>query len=136
MYGFTPARIACGLACVVALFAAGCGSGAKPTGTVSGKVTFKGAPLNTGNVNLISKSGTAAMAKIDAAGQYTIDGALAAGEYTAYATPPLPEPQAPGAKRTAPPKFELPTKFRDPATSGTTVTVNAGSNDLTIEFKD
>jgi hypothetical protein len=131
-----PFRLACGLICVAALVLSGCGQGGKPTGTVSGTVSHKGTPLTSGNVNLISKSGSAAIAKIDEQGRFKVDGAVVAGDYTAYATAPIPEPQAPGSKPAAKTKFELPAKFRDPATSGVTVTVNAGSNDLPIEFKD
>lgn len=136
MTAFTPARVAGGFVVVCALLAAGCGKGEKPTGTVAGKVSYKGAPLTAGNINLISSTGAAAMAKIDATGAFKVDGALEAGDYKVYATPPLPEPQAPGTKAAGPPKFDLPQKFRDPASSGVVVTVKAGSNDLPVEFKD
>jgi hypothetical protein len=125
----------CGFA-ILAAALSGCGPGEKPTGTVSGTVSYKGSKLSAGNVNLISKSGSAAMAKIDDTGNFKVEGAIAAGEYTAYASPPIPEPQAPGSKAGPPKKFDLPVKFRDPSTSGTLVTVNAGSNELPIEFKE
>ena len=129
-------RLAGGFALAFCTLLPGCSPGEKPTGTVSGTVSYKGAKLTAGNVNLISKGGSAAMAKIDETGHYQVDGAITAGEYTAYASAPLPEPQAPGTKVAPPKKFELPLKFRDPSTSGTTVTVAAGSNDLSIEFRD
>ena len=115
--------------------ATGCGGG-KQTGSVSGTVRYKGAPVTAGSINFLSKTGSAAIAKIDATGHFKVDGALETGEYRVYATPPLPEPVAPGTKAPALPKFEVPTKFRDPVASGTTVTVNAGANDIPIEFKD
>lgn len=136
MTAFTPARVAGGFVLVCALLAPGCGKGEKPTGTVAGKVSYKGAPLTAGNINFMSTTGSAGMGKIDPTGAFKVDGALEAGEYKVFATPPLPEPQAPGTKAAAPPKFDLPPKFRDPASSGTTVTIKAGSNDLPIEFKD
>src|SRR5688572_3197971 len=113
MTAFTPARAWGGFVLVFVLFACGCSS-EKPSGKVVGKVTYKGNPVTAGDVNFRSKSGAAAVGRIDASGQFKLDGSLEAGEYQVYATPPLPEPQAPGTKAAAPPKFEVPPKFRDP----------------------
>lgn len=120
---------------VATVGAVGC-SGEKPTGSVAGVVKYKGSPLAAGEVNFISKTGAAASAKIDASGQYKVSGELETGEYKAYVQAPRPEPQAPGTKTAAASKFDLPPKFRDPGSSGVTVTVKAGSNDIPIEFKD
>jgi len=119
---------------VFALAAVGCGGG-KPTGSVAGTVSYNGGPVHAGSLNLISASGAAALAKIGDGGAFKVDGELAAGEYKAYVTPPVPEPLPPGTKATAPKKFEVPAKFQDPTTSGTTVTVKSGSNDLKVEFR-
>lgn len=128
-------RLAGGWLTVALALAVGCG-GEKPTGSVSGTVNYKGAPVTAGTINFLSKTGAGAVAKIDATGHFKMEGELEAGEYKVYATPPLPEPQAPGTKVAAPPKFEVPQKFRDPASSTTTVTVKSGANDIPIEFKD
>ena len=136
MTAFVSARVAGGIVLVLSLFVAGCGGGPKPAGTVAGTVKYKGAPVTVGDVNFLSKTGAAAIAKIDATGQYKIDGALDAGEYKVYASPPEVEQAAPGTKAAAPRKFDLPVKFRDPNSSGVTVTVKSGSNDIAIEFKD
>lgn len=136
MTAFNPARLAGGFVLVFALLGTGCGKGEKPTGTVAGKVSYKGSPLAAGNINFISATGSAGMAKIDAAGRYKVDGELEAGEYKVFATPPLPEPQPPGTKVAGPPKFDLPPKYRDPQSSGVVVTVKAGENDIPVEFKD
>lgn len=131
----SPARTAGGLVlAAVVLAATGCGGG-QTTGSVSGTVTYNGKPVTSGDVNFISSTGTAALAKLDETGGYKID-ALQAGEYKVYVTPPLPEPQAPGAKAGPPRKFEVPPKFRDATTSGVKVTVKGGSNDLPISLKD
>ena len=135
MTAFVSARAAGGIVLVLSLFVAGCGGG-KSAGTVAGTVKYKGTPVTVGDVNFLSKTGAAAIAKIDATGQYKIDGALEAGEYKVYASPPEVEQAAPGMKATAPRKFDLPVKFRDPNSSGVTVTVKSGSNDIAIEFKD
>ena len=120
---------------VAAVLAAGCGAAEKPTGVVAGTVTVKGTPVHTGSLNLLSKTGAAAQARIDDGGAFKVGGELEAGEYRAYVSPPVPEPQAPGTRVTAPKKFEVPAKFQDPATSGVTVTVKTGTNDLTVDFK-
>jgi hypothetical protein len=117
------------------LVAAGCGSGGKPTGTVAGTVTYNGGVLHSGVLNLISKTGAAAQAKIADTGAFKVEGEVEAGEYKAYVTAPLPEPQPPGTKVTAPKKFEVPSKYQDPATSGVTVTVKSGANDVKVDFK-
>lgn len=136
MTALNPARIAGGLVLVFAALGTGCGKVGKETGTVVGKASYKGAPLAAGNLNFLSKTGSAAIAKVGAGGAFQVDGKLEAGEYKVYATAPQPEPQAPGAKASGPPKFELPPKFRDPASSGVTVVVKAGENDISVEFKD
>ena len=135
MTAIAPARITGGLVLVLSLFAAGCNA-EKPTGTVAGKVTYKGKTLAVGDVNFLSKAGAAAIARLDDAGGYKIDGELDAGEYRVYVTPPPPEPAAPGTRPTSAKKFDLPPKFRAPETSGVTVTVKSGSNDILVEFKD
>lgn len=118
----------------LALAAVGCG-GTPSAGSVAGTVTYNGGPVTGGSLNLISSSGAAALAKIGDGGAFKVDGELAPGEYKAYVTPPVPEPQPPGTKAAAPKKFEVPARFQDPTTSGTLVTVKSGSNDLKVEFK-
>lgn len=131
------ARCLAGLVPVaVALVAAGCGGGGKPTGTVAGKVMYNGAPVAAGMVNFLSPTGSAAQAKIAAGGSYAVADPLEAGEYKVFVSPPLPEPQPPGTRPAPPPKFEVPARFRDPASSATTVVVHAGSNDIPVEFKN
>ncbi|VTR91132.1 Uncharacterized protein OS=Planctomyces maris DSM 8797 GN=PM8797T_22398 PE=4 SV=1 [Gemmata massiliana] len=130
------ARTASGLALFCAALAAGGCSSEKPTGTVAGIVKYKGNPLTAGEVNFLSKTGSAGSAKIDANGQYKVTGELEAGEYKAYFAPPRAEPHAPGTKAAAVPKVDVPAKFRDPGSSGVVVTVKPGSNDIAVEFKD
>ncbi len=116
------------------IFAGGCGPSAKPAGTVMGKVTYDGQPLNVGSINLISSMGSAAQAKIGDGGAFKIEGTLDAGEYKAYLSSPKPEPVAPGTKPKATDKFDVVAKCLDPNTSGTKVTVKSGENNVTIEF--
>ncbi|MBN9517391.1 hypothetical protein J0H58_02555 [bacterium] len=120
---------------IAAALAGGCGAGEKQTGTVTGTVAHNGAPVHTGTLNLISKTGAASMAKINDTGAFKLDAPLEAGEYKAYVSPPIPEPQPPGSKAAAPKKFEVPPKFQDPSTSGATVVVKAGANDVKVDFR-
>jgi hypothetical protein len=132
----TAARVLGCFVFVSTLFVAGCSERKKSTGSVAGKVTYKGNPVTAGDVTFRSSSGEAATGKIEGSGQFKLSGPLAAGEYQVFVTPPLPEPQAPGTKAAAPTKFELPQKFRDPSSSGVTVLVKAGDNDIPVAFKD
>jgi hypothetical protein len=117
-----------------AALAAGCGD-SRPTGSLAGTVTYKGNPVQAGSLNLLSRTGAAAQEKLDESGAFKVDGPVEAGEYAAYLGPPVPEPQAPGARRAAPPKFDVPPKYQDPATSGVTVVVKAGTNTVPVEFR-
>lgn len=120
---------------VAVLTAAGCSS-EKPTGTLTGTVSFNGSTVHSGNVNLISTAGDGAMAKIDENGTFKIDSPLPAGDYRVYLSPPVPEPLPPGQKPPKVPKFEVPAKFTDVATTKMTVTVKPGPNEVPLEFKD
>ena len=131
-----PARVVGGLVIgVLAAVAAGCDDG-KPAGSVSGTVIYNGTPVTAGAVNFVSKSGAAAVATIDDAGKYAVDGKLEAGEYTVYVTPPEPPDPVPGVAPAPPKAFPVPPKFRAAATSGVTVTVKPGTNaDVTVDLK-
>jgi hypothetical protein len=131
-----PARAGWLAAAVLAGAAAtGCGGGSGGTGSVAGTVTHAGSPVRGGNLNLISKAGSATQAKIDDDGTFKADGRLPAGDYAAYVTPPEAEPAPPGTKAPAPKKFGVPPKFQSPTTSGVTVSVKGGSNDLKVDFQ-
>jgi len=118
------------------LLATGCGSGEKPSASVGGTVSYNGSPLTSGVVNLISKTGSAGMAKISDRGAFEVEGNLEIGNYTAYVSPPTIEPQPPGQKPAPAVKFDLPKKFQAPGTSNTTVTVKAGANRIAVELAD
>ncbi|MBO0699966.1 MAG: hypothetical protein J2P46_16330, partial [Zavarzinella sp.] len=63
-----PPRTRAAVIAFVAVLAAGCGS----TTTVSGTVTYKGAPLSGGSVTLVSGDGVAHSGAIQPNGTYTI----------------------------------------------------------------
>lgn len=60
------------------VFLSGCG---KSTGSVSGKVTFKGAPLKAGTVGFVDLSGKSVGGAIDSEGRFLVR-SIPAGEYT------------------------------------------------------
>lgn len=128
-------RLVVAACALVAVAGAGC-NGDKPTGTVSGTVSYKGAPLASGDVNFLGKNGAAAVGKIDATGAFKIDEPLEADDYRVYFSSPPPEPVAPGTKVAKPKASDLPKKFKDPLSSGVTVSVKAGKNEVSVEFKD
>ena len=121
--------------CVAILGLAGC-EAAKPEGTVSGKVTYKGSPLASGTVNFhASDKGTASQANLDSNGAFKLPGTLPAGNYKVFVLPPVPQQLPPG---TAQPKvdFNLPPKFQDLGQTPVTKEVKAGSNEFTIDLAD
>ena len=121
------------------LFVGGCGQNAgrpnKPTGTLSGTASAKGAPIAAGSVNLLSAEGVGAMAKIEA-GKFKFDAPIEVGDYKVSLSPPRPEPQPPGTAPKPLPQFDVPKKYLEPATSGLSVTVKEGENTLPIDVKD
>jgi len=125
-------RRALGGALVLAALAmSGCTG--KPTGTVSGKVTYKGQPVTSGEVQFIDQSkGLGASGKLDGSGNYTLEGQLPAGTYKVYIQPPIPEQLPPGQKP-KPSTFTVPLKYQNADTTTMTKEVKAGKNDVTIE---
>lgn len=137
------------LICSVAVVLAGCGSGAKgPTGSVTGKVTAKGAAVPAGtNVLFQSNDGPSAGGVVDASGNYTLkcDGSsyIPVGTYKVQVSPP-PAPPAPpvdpakvamgGAAPVAPPPF--PAKYGATATSGFEFKVEAKAQTIDLDLKD
>jgi len=119
---------------LAALVLVGCKG--KQTGSVSGKVTFKGAPLTTGEVQFINlEKGSGSSGKLDSSGNYTLAGQLDAGTYKVYVQPPvqeqLPPDQAKLAKR---PTFNVPPKYQDPRQTPITKEVKPGANDIPISI--
>ncbi len=113
----------------------GCGlSSAEAKG--EGKVSYKGTPITEGAVNFISKEkGIGAISKIEATGSFSIPAGLVPGQYAISVTPPASAPPPPGTPYT-PPVTSIPLKARDPSTSGVTVALQGGKNDVVVELTD
>jgi hypothetical protein len=116
--------------------AAGCDLGST-VAQGTGKVTYKGTAITEGEVNFFSKEkGVGGVTKIDPAGVFTLPDGLTPGQYAVYVTPPLPAPPPPGTPMPPQTPSPIPLKARDPATSGVTVALKGGSNDVVVELYD
>lgn len=138
------------------LFSAGCGgsSGLQPegpTGTVTGKVTWKGAPLTSGTVTFVNaQQGLAFPATIGPDGGYSLSGpfgtAIPVGDYQVGVAPaqtqmdpaalmqPMGQPEGVQPAQDSP--GEIPLKFRSPDMSGIIKTVAEGANDITVDIPE
>ncbi|MFO0877731.1 MAG: hypothetical protein U0840_10290 [Gemmataceae bacterium] len=132
-----PARRALALLVLSSAVAlVGC-AGGKPTGSVSGKVSYKGAPVTSGFVNFFApERGAASQGKITESGTYTLEGVVDAGTYKVYLQPPLPEQLPPGTKPKAKAPFSVPAKFLDGNSSPLSKEVKSGKNDINLDLTD
>jgi hypothetical protein len=144
----TPGRAALRLLALAAVLAAGCNS----TADITGKVTYKGAPLSGGSLTLVASDGNVFSAQLLSDGTFTITGvptgdakiAVVGGSPGAGVKQP---PAGRGGPRAAaagrggpkenseaappepagpPPGPVLPSQYGDPNSSGLTVKVKAG----------
>ena len=111
-------------------------------GKVKGTVTFKGAPLATGEIQFLPQNGRSAAGTITD-GSYELttyepgDGAIAGGHTVVISAMDYGEfdPNAP--KEPPPPKSLIPQKYGAPNTSGLSAEVKAGEeNVIDFELKD
>jgi hypothetical protein len=125
--------VAGGVVLLTVLALAGCGG--KQMGTVSGKVTYGGKAVTSGEVQFIeSTKGSGASGKLDENGAYTLNGQLEAGTYTVFVQPPTPEQLPPGQKPKAVAPFTVPIRYQTPSTSPVKKEVKAGKNDIPIDL--
>jgi hypothetical protein len=129
----------CILIFVTPLLLSGCGGAGDvdygPLGTVSGKVTFQGAPLAEGQI-LIEKQGGGGSggAEIQPDGTYKVvdtKGGVSVGTYNVSIVPPTVEKDlGPNTPPTQEPKemANLPKKYHTFETSGLTVEIKEGEN--------
>lgn len=122
-----------GIATLVLLLV-GC---SEPTAAISGKVTYKGAPVTVGSISFnIRNKGIAQNAALDSTGAYTMAVPMPPGTYQVYyAPPPLPPP---GSMKVGEPvaKSIVPKKYHTLESSALSFEVKAGQNDIPIELKD
>lgn len=141
------------LAFAASLGAAGCG---KSTGSLSGKVYYKGAPLKGGHVIFACADGKTEQPEIGEDGSYRIDklpvGVVKVGVETDTLKPKGVAPGMAGPVKYAPPSgmenpnqapdpaqmakryVPIPEKYADPQSSGLTFTVKPGSQPYDINL--
>lgn len=111
-----------------------------PTGTVKGKLTCNGKPVTTGILSLDNGQGFSVGAPVKPDGSFELLGptgsAVPAGTYKVGVTPP-PVVSPPGAATMPPPPSieGVDPKFYAPGTSGVTVEIKSGAQDITIDLK-
>jgi hypothetical protein len=125
----------------------GCGgvSGPKapegPKGSAKATVVYDGKPIKVGTLVLDSGKGYMASAPASADGKFALKGPngaeVPAGAYKVGITPPPAPIPALGASSMSPPaKIDgLPEKFYDPSSSGVSVEIKPGKQDLEIVLK-
>ncbi len=127
------------LLCLILGLTSGCGTSSQlPSGSVNGRVTFQGAPVTAGVVNLMSKTrGVGASGALGPNGDYVISEPVEVGEYKVIVTLPPPPPPRPEDGPPKPPQAvtNIPSKYRSEATSDLTATVEEGANALDFDLQ-
>lgn len=132
-FGFRYMFVILFLICCVTI--SGCGPQDAPRGDITGSVQYKGQPVATGCVSLYSPTGgTGSSGDIQADGTFAIKG-IPTGSYQVSIAPQPPVPPAPGETPKPQPKFVLPVKYADGASSGLTSDVKEGPNELKLDLK-
>ena len=117
----------------------------EPSGTVSGKVTYKGEPVSEAIVTFISTElGSGAEDTLDTSGQYSIKGAQAGiplGKYKVTIRPPEVEDPSTSTGESPPlmvPKEmpNVPEKYRTEQSTPLEVEVAAGNNEHNFDLED
>src|SRR4051812_47169973 len=126
------ARWTCLAGLVVALVSAGCAPG---SGSVKGKVLFRGQPLTTGTVVFYDAANNAPSSPISSDGSFAIS-KVATGKARIAVVMPMPialpgEAKAVSLRQVSP----VPTKYADPEQSGLTCEVTGGNqtHDLQLD---
>ena len=136
-----------GLLLLLVLPISGCGGG-RPSGTVTGTVTYKGAPLTTGKVIFYGANNQVASAAIGDDGKYEAIKVPLGPVKVAVDTPPPPSAAAVKAAKAGKKRFErgnpitvpentvsIPAKYANPEQSGFSLTVKEGSQPYDIDLK-
>ncbi len=139
---------------VMLFFLVGCGGGkGAPAGTVSGKITYKGQPVNGAALQLTQTAGQGDTINIPVTQEGTFSVAdVPAGDYIVVVVPSsgaspvhipkntdpakLAEAKAKVEATKTPPTIPIPEKYKQRLTSGLNITIAAGQQTKDIELKD
>ena len=142
--GRRPARIDVALLARVLLpcvLVTGCGSN-EAIGPVSGTVTFQGTPVREGLIVFTNETrGITITARLGEDGSYQAETAggkgLPVGDYQVTIVPPIPKTTTSWpATPPKPPSYDnIPSRYRDPRTSGLTVEVTTAGTAFPVDMK-
>lgn len=139
-------------ACLALASLTGCG-GDSGKATISGKVTYKGAPVTGGTLTLYAESGTPYPVNINPNGTFNVSD-VPTGQRTVSistdnvqtnqgytmppgVTPPKDSPAPPQIDTsTLPKKVDIPAKYKDPKTSGLTWDIKGGKQSKDFDLAD
>jgi len=120
--------------CLTVTLFAGCSAGSeRPSGKVSGRITFEGEPVTSGVVNLMATArGAGASANLGEDGKYQITEPVETGQYKVVFTPAPPPPPRPedGPPKPTKPPANIPEKYRSESTTDLSTVVEEGENAL------
>ncbi|TWU25018.1 hypothetical protein Pla52o_13150 [Novipirellula galeiformis] len=107
-----------------------------PTGTIQGRISYEGQPLQQGVVTFYSSElGVGISEEVQGDGQYATQTPIRTGSYVVTVLPPEVPPtmdEVPAANTT--PVKDIPETYRDPAKSGLKLEVTEGENSFDIEM--
>ncbi|QDV68644.1 hypothetical protein Poly24_23560 [Rosistilla carotiformis] len=115
----------------------GCGnSPVDPSGTISGRVTYEGQPVQQGVVTFYSSElGVGISEELQEGGQYKTNTPIPTGSYVVTVLPPEQPPSMEEelVVEISPVK-DIPDKYRDPSQSGLKLEVTQGDNSFDIDM--
>jgi hypothetical protein len=107
---------------------------AEKTGTVVGKVTYRGKPLPGGTITFVTAKGKALSGRLDTEGAYEVKN-IPVGEVRVLVTTVPVKPTPKDAKQPA--KYvQIPKKYADPKTTPLRVQVKQGEQTANIQLTD
>jgi len=137
------AFLACSLF-TLALTLGGCGGGSAPLQPVSGKVSYRGTPVPTGQIVFIPDasrggSGPLAVGEIRADGTYTLKTGQAAGAAPGWYRITIASVGSHGSAAASPPyaipQSLLPDRYRDPETSRLACEIKPRANTIDLDLE-
>jgi hypothetical protein len=128
------------LVVILAASTVGCGGGPE-TGAVQGVVMLGDQPFGDASLVLVSKdSGQGGSSELAPDGTFKLEMEIPVGTYTAYLTPKVDEEEMmqrmqQGLPPSTDKNSKLPKKYQNEASSDLTVTVESGTNEITLRMQ-
>ena len=119
---------------LLAVCLVGCSNGGKKL-TIAGTVTYKGEPLRSGILRVVSTGGEFATATIRADGTFTLTDVVPGELQVGIMSEPQSSSSSDGKVRSAPRQAPIPAKYQDPQKAGLKYTITSTSRPLAIELR-